>query len=109
MEAMAAHAAPGAGLDRQPVAEADLPFEFMLNALRLIEGFAADHFESRTGLRMEHIEPLLLRAQSRGLLERGPEDGWRPSELGLRFLNDLQAGFLAPRGEAQVPQQANPR
>ncbi len=109
MEAMAADAAPGAGLDRQPVAEADLPFEFMLNALRLIEGFAADHFESRTGLRMEHIEPLLLRAQSRGLLERGPEDGWRPSELGLRFLNDLQAGFLAPRGEAQVPQQANPR
>ena len=98
-----------AGLDRQRVEAEDLPFEFMLNALRLVEGFAAEDFESRTGLPIASIEPLLAGAHSKGLLETASEGGWRPTELGLRFLNDLQAGFLAPRTEPAARRQSNPR
>jgi len=76
------------------IAEADLPFEFMLNALRLNEGFSRDCFLERTGLPLLVLDEKLARAQARGLLEERP-DGWQPTELGRRFLNDLQAGFLA--------------
>ncbi|HEU4529797.1 MAG TPA: radical SAM family heme chaperone HemW, partial [Steroidobacteraceae bacterium] len=71
MEAMESHTnlAALAGLERQRVEAEDLPFEFMLNALRLIEGFAPEDFESRTGLPIASIEPLLARAHSQGLLE----------------------------------------
>jgi putative oxygen-independent coproporphyrinogen III oxidase len=72
----------------------DLPFEFMLNALRLNDGFRAADYQVRTGLRLDSLEEKLARAQGRGLLEARP-DGWRPTELGQRFLNDLQASFLA--------------
>jgi oxygen-independent coproporphyrinogen-3 oxidase len=65
----------------------------MLNALRLNEGFAIRDFEQRTGLPAGTVEPALERASGRGLIETTP-DGWRPTELGSRFLNDLQAGFL---------------
>jgi oxygen-independent coproporphyrinogen-3 oxidase len=72
----------------------DLPFEFMLNALRLNDGFGSADYEARTGLGLSFLEEKLVRAQGRGLLE--PKlNGWRPTELGRRFLNDLQAGFLA--------------
>jgi oxygen-independent coproporphyrinogen-3 oxidase len=80
--------------ERRFVARADLPFEFMLNALRLNEGFAAGEFERRTGLELTPLDPILARAQERGLLEPA-QGGWRPTETGRRFLNDLQAGFLA--------------
>jgi putative oxygen-independent coproporphyrinogen III oxidase len=76
------------------VSREDLPFEFMLNALRLNDGFHGADYEARTGLGLEFLEEKLMRAQGRGLLEPKP-DGWRPTELGRRFLNDLQAGFLA--------------
>lgn len=76
------------------VARKDLPFEFMLNALRLNDGFEAADYHARTGLKIESLEEKLMRAQGRGLLEPKPS-GWRPTELGRRFLNDLQAGFLA--------------
>jgi putative oxygen-independent coproporphyrinogen III oxidase len=76
------------------VARKDLPFEFMLNALRLNDGFDAADYHARTGLKIESLEEKLMRAQGRGLLEPKPS-GWRPTELGRRFLNDLQAGFLA--------------
>jgi putative oxygen-independent coproporphyrinogen III oxidase len=76
------------------IAAADLPFEFMLNALRLNEGFADQDFERRTGLGMDSVEAQLAAANRRGLLE-SREGGWRPTELGRRFLNDLQASFLA--------------
>jgi putative oxygen-independent coproporphyrinogen III oxidase len=76
------------------IAPADLPFEFMLNALRLNEGFSVDDYRRRTGLEMNSVAPRLANAQGRGLLE-SREDGWRPTELGRRFLNDLQASFLA--------------
>jgi len=79
--------------ERAPIAEDSLPFEFMLNALRLNQGFGDADFEARTGLGMQRVTPALLDARRRGLLERRA-DGWRPSELGRRFLNDLQAIFL---------------
>ncbi len=78
---------------RRRVPRAELPFEFMLNALRLNEGFRCRDFEQRTGLPIGLIEAALGRAGGRGLLERTAA-GWRPTELGSRFLNDLQGGFL---------------
>jgi putative oxygen-independent coproporphyrinogen III oxidase len=88
-------AAAGAGRigERKPVPAGDLPFEFMLNALRLNDGFAVGDFESRTGLAASAVEPRLRAALERGLLEFAPPRWW-PSALGRRFLNDLQAGFL---------------
>jgi coproporphyrinogen III oxidase-like Fe-S oxidoreductase len=76
------------------IAEADLPFEFMLNALRLNEGFTRDCFLEQTGLPLRTIDEKLSRARVRGLIEQRP-DSWQPTELGRRFLNDLQASFLA--------------
>jgi oxygen-independent coproporphyrinogen-3 oxidase len=90
-------AMPGAGAGpngaRRRVPRRELPFEFMLNALRLNEGFTLRDFEQRTGLSVQTLEPALRRAAGRGLLEATAE-GWRPTELGSRFLNDLQGGFL---------------
>jgi putative oxygen-independent coproporphyrinogen III oxidase len=71
----------------------DLPFEFMLNALRLTEGFPVHRFVERTGLSMTLIEPALGEAEQRGLIVRDFER-IAPTPLGLRFLNDLQALFL---------------
>jgi putative oxygen-independent coproporphyrinogen III oxidase len=75
------------------VPESERPFEFALNALRLVDGFALTLFEQRTGLSAEVLEPTLQAAMARELIERRP-DGWRPTALGQRFLNDLQALFL---------------
>ncbi len=80
--------------DSRAIAAADLPFEFMLNALRLNDGFSSDCYHVRTGLSLQSLDDRLARAQDRGLLEP-VASGWRPTELGLRFLNDLQASFLA--------------
>jgi putative oxygen-independent coproporphyrinogen III oxidase len=79
--------------ERKSVPAGDLPFEFMLNALRLNDGFDVVDFESRTGLAASAVEPRLRAALERGLLEFAPPRWW-PSALGRRFLNDLQAGFL---------------
>jgi oxygen-independent coproporphyrinogen-3 oxidase len=78
------------------VARNDLPFEFMLNALRLHDGFATGLFVERTGLPAAAAEPGLAEAERRGLLER--DHRWvRPTALGRRFLSDLQALFLPQR------------
>lgn len=77
------------------VPRGELPFEFMLNALRLREGFTQALFEARTGLRWQDISAPVAESQNRGLLENDGADHWRPTELGQRFLNDLQALFLA--------------
>jgi putative oxygen-independent coproporphyrinogen III oxidase len=76
------------------VAIADLPFEFMLNALRLKEGFTLAQFGERTGLAVTAIQRGLDEAEQKGLLQR---DLWRawPTERGLDFLSDLQTIFLA--------------
>ena len=76
--------------------EADLAFEFMLNVLRLVDGFPETLFEERTGLSLEYLEELSEGARSRGLIERSAEGIWRPTSLGMRFLDDLQAEFLPP-------------
>ncbi|MGA2776105.1 MAG: radical SAM family heme chaperone HemW [Steroidobacteraceae bacterium] len=80
--------------ERAWIRSAELPFEFMLNALRLNEGFAIRDFESRTGLGAESVAAALENAGKRGLIEAVGEL-WRPTELGRRFLNDLQSSFLA--------------
>ena len=75
------------------ISRADLPFEFMLNAMRLPEGFALQDFTQRTGLPLSAIEPGLALADARGLIERDLAHV-RPTSRGLDFLNDLQALFL---------------
>lgn len=80
----------------QSVAAADLGFEFMLNALRLPDGFSLKQFGARSGLPASAVLPELRAAEADGLMARFGEDGWRPSRLGLRFLNDLQGRFLPP-------------
>ena len=75
------------------VARAELPFEFMLNALRLRDGFELAQFADRTGLPLSAIAAPLDEAERRGLVERD----WRsvrPTALGFDFLNDLQSLFL---------------
>lgn len=78
------------------VGRADLAFEFMLNALRLAEGFAPALFTERTGLALSQVERSLNAAESRGLIVR---DHRRiaASPLGRRFLSDLQSLFLPQR------------
>jgi putative oxygen-independent coproporphyrinogen III oxidase len=71
----------------------DLPFEFMLNALRLTEGFAVHQFIERTGMPMTSIEPALRDAEQRGLIARDHQR-IAPTPRGQAFLNDLQALFL---------------
>jgi oxygen-independent coproporphyrinogen-3 oxidase len=79
--------------DSNAIDVAHLPFEFMLNALRLNDGFSSDCYRARTGLDLEGLDQELARAHTQGLLQP-VASGWRPTELGLRFLNDLQASFL---------------
>jgi oxygen-independent coproporphyrinogen-3 oxidase len=87
-------AAAGDALHESREVSADeRPFEFMLNALRLIEGFAADLFERRTGLPLLAIEAQLARAEADGLLERDLAT-IRPTPKGQRFLNELLERFL---------------
>jgi len=70
-----------------------LPFEFMLNALRLREGFALALFTERTGLPITAIEGALQAAEARGLIERDLAHV-KPTERGFDFLSDLQQLFL---------------
>jgi oxygen-independent coproporphyrinogen-3 oxidase len=78
------------------VEEGELPFEFMLNALRLVEGFALDLFTQRTGLPVTTITAQLDRAQAEGLVERDHAHV-RPTDRGRRFLNELMQRFLPTR------------
>jgi oxygen-independent coproporphyrinogen-3 oxidase len=68
-------------------------FEFMLNALRLRDGFDPALFEARTGLPLDAARPRLAAAESLGFIACR-DDAWRPTALGRRFLNDLQGLFL---------------
>ena len=74
--------------------EPELVFEFMLNALRLSDGFGEYLFVSRTGLGSASLVDGLARARKKGLIEEVSGGFWRATELGQRFLNDLQAEFL---------------
>jgi len=75
------------------VGAGELPFEFMLNALRLKDGVAASSFAERTGLSLAAIAHQLEAATRRGLLDADPTR-LRATALGWRFLNDLQEMFL---------------
>jgi putative oxygen-independent coproporphyrinogen III oxidase len=83
----------GVPLAVRTVPPAELPFEFMMNALRLTGGFDAPQFEVRTGLRFEQVAPILVSQQGRGLL-REVAGRWVPTPTGLRFLNDVLLAFL---------------
>lgn len=76
-----------------PVRVSELPLEFLMNALRLVEGVPAALFGERTGLPLVALEPGWSQARTRGLLENDPER-LQASELGLRFLNDLLQAFI---------------
>jgi len=87
---------PGAPAEETTVSAAELPFEFMLNALRLVEGFEVRLFTERTGLSLSAVEEKLAEAEKKGLLERD----WkriRPTERGRHFLNELLEAFLPDR------------
>jgi len=86
---------------RRAVPAADLPFEFLMNTLRLTEGFDELDFEQRTGLPIGGLAAALLRLRQRGLLEsRGAH--WRASALGFSFLNDLLTEFLPEPAAARA-------
>ena len=92
------HAAGGDGFgSTHAVARADLPFEFMMNALRLNDGVDAALFTERTGLGAGEIEAPLRDARARGWLEPEPAR-IVPTALGRRFLNDVMAAFLPEKG-----------
>ena len=79
------------------VARRDLPFEFMLGALRLKEGFGLARFAERTGLPLSAVQATLQQARQQGLLDwDGAADHVRPTARGFDFLSDLQAMFLPP-------------
>jgi oxygen-independent coproporphyrinogen-3 oxidase len=92
------NARPGGGKDGPlqedfPVGADDLPFEFMMNALRLNEGFDAALFEARTARPLSAIETILRRAENEGLLVRRA-GRIAPTRRGQRFLNRLLEMFL---------------
>jgi putative oxygen-independent coproporphyrinogen III oxidase len=82
--------------DRFPVESTELPFEYMLNVLRLTDDFAVGHYEARTGLGFATVADAVVEAERKGLLQRAGDTRWRVTDLGQRFLNDLQALFLPP-------------
>jgi oxygen-independent coproporphyrinogen-3 oxidase len=77
----------------QQLTRDDLCFEFMMNALRLNDGFSAELFTERTSLPLLLIRNELEKAEQRGLLKRDLQH-IGPSELGKKFLNDLLEMFL---------------
>ena len=85
------------GIELRQVAGAELVFEFMLNALRLNDGFSAGVFCERTGRSPAELDAIMSPVADRGLVERTSASGWRASALGRRFLDDLQAEFLPDR------------
>ena len=93
-EAFMSNAVVGTAIqEEKTVPRTELPFEFMLNALRLTNGFAISLFTERTGLPMTAISRQLDEAESLGLITRDIKHV-RPTEKGQLFLNDLLEKFL---------------
>ena len=90
---MANALAGGAVSNQHEVARRDLPFEYMMNALRLREGLDLADFRARTGLPLSAVQGALQAAQARGLLV-WQGDHVQPRARGFDFLSDLQAMFL---------------
>jgi oxygen-independent coproporphyrinogen-3 oxidase len=88
------HALAGSAIaQEEEVSRSELPFEYMLNALRLRNGFGLQDFMERTGLPLSAIEVALQQGERKGLLERDFARV-RPTQRGFDFLSDLQELFL---------------
>ena len=85
---------PAGAATRYEISEADARFEFMLNRLRLREGFLPGEYEGLTGLMFSSLGPGLKQAYDRTLLEELEDGRIRPTAMGWRFLDDLQGIFL---------------
>jgi oxygen-independent coproporphyrinogen-3 oxidase len=79
--------------NEQAVAASELPFEFMLNALRLADGVELQRFVERTGQSIAAIDAKLERARARSLIELS-DARVKPTPRGFDFLSDLQSMFL---------------
>ena len=78
----------------------ELPLEFMMNAMRLVDGVPRLLFNQRTGLMIESMLPAIEKAQEKGLLE----NDWQnltPTAQGFRFLNELLEGFMSEQLQLQ--------
>ena len=84
---------PADAVERFQVAPSELPFEFMLNAMRLTDGVPARLFQERTGHSLAAIARPLQEATRLGLIDPNPTL-LRPTERGQRYLNDLLQLFL---------------
>ena len=82
-----------ASIQYRDIAPRELPFEFMLNALRLVEGFPEELFAARAGLPQSLIDAGIKAAEGKELVERSAQR-IRATALGRRFLNDLLELFL---------------
>ena len=91
-------------VESSEVARDDLPFEFMLNAMRLTEGVPSRWFVERTGLPPTAIERARCERRTRGLMAID-HSRWAPTPLGARFLNDL-AGALSARRSCKRTQSS---
>lgn len=80
-------------IESKEIAAKGLPFEFMLNTLRLTEGVATNTFSERTGLPLNTISKGLAEASSKKLLDDNPSQ-LKATPLGMRYLNNLQELFL---------------
>ena len=93
--------AKAAGAERMascaPIAECELGFEFLMNALRLVDGVAADLYAQRTGLDRAALAPIVARAVADGLLV-DDDSRFQPTADGRRLLNELLIRFLPDRG-----------
>jgi oxygen-independent coproporphyrinogen-3 oxidase len=85
--------AQAGSVQEKPIAPRELPFEFMLNALRLVDGVPVERFEERTGLPRAVVARRLAAAEEKGLLESDARR-IRPTRHGRLFLNDLLQQFL---------------
>ena len=77
----------------QYLSRSELPFEYMLNALRLRDGTTLAQMQMACGLSVVDLEPALSQAQAKGLMVKDV-DALRVTDLGWRFLSDVQAMFL---------------
>jgi len=87
---------------RTAVPAPELPFEFMLNALRLVDGFDASMFVGRTGLAWDTVAATMAALVREGLLVRSGTC-YRASPLGLRFLNDVLLRFVTEIPKSPAP------
>ncbi|MGA9365895.1 MAG: radical SAM family heme chaperone HemW [Steroidobacteraceae bacterium] len=95
---------------RAPVPFHELPFEFMLNALRLVEGFEVPTFTGRTGLPWESVAETMADLAAEGLIVTSGTC-YQTSPLGLRFLNDVLLRFVTeiPRADGQSELSTSPQ